>query len=161
MADHAHVSSIGAIEIFRAELIAYLSKTRPIVEDACDEVLRLREWIQVDRRAFWEKQARRRGRVLEDAQQALFSAKLSNLRDVRTAEQMAVVKARRSLEQAREKLTMIKKWTREFDHKVQPLVKELEHLRSLLGSDLPKAVLHLAQVIKMLDAYTRVRKELA
>jgi len=161
MAEQAHVSSVDAIEIFRAELIAYLSKTRPIVEDACDEILRTREWIENDRRLYWEQQARRRGRALEDAQQALFSAKLSNLRDVRTAEQMAVTKARRQLEEAHGKLRKVRKWMRDFDHEVQPLLKELEHLRSLLGSDLPKAALHLAQVIKTLDAYARVRKEVA
>ena len=157
MAEQAHVTSIDAIEVFRAELIAYLSKTRPVVEDACDEVSRTREWLESDRRVYWENQARRRERVLEDAQQALFSAKLSNLRDVRTAEQMAVVKARRAVDEAHGKLRKIRKWTRDYDNKLQPLVKELEHLRSLLGSDLPKASLQLAQVIKSLEAYMRVR----
>jgi hypothetical protein len=161
MPEQAHVKSIDAIEVFRAELIAYLSKTRPIVEDACDDVFRTREWIENDRRVYWENQARRRERILEDAQQALFSAKLSNLRDVRTAEQMAVLKARRSVEEAHGKLRRIRKWTREFDNKMQPLLKELEHLRSLLASDLPKAAAHLAQVIKTLEAYMRVRKEVA
>jgi hypothetical protein len=157
MAEQAHVTSIDAIEVFRAELIAYLSKTRPVVEDACDEVSRTREWLESDRRVYWENQARRRERVLEDAQQALFSAKLSNLRDVRTAEQMAVVKARRAVDEAHGKLRKIRKWTRDYDNKLQPLVKELEHLRSLLGSDLPKASLQLAQVIKSLEAYMRVQ----
>jgi hypothetical protein len=161
MPEQAHVKSIDAIEVFRAELIAYLSKTRPIVEDACDDVFRTRDWIENDRRVYWENQARRRERILEDAQQALFSAKLSNLRDVRTAEQMAVLKARRSVEEAHGKLRKIRKWTREFDNKMQPLLKELEHLRSLLASDLPKAAAHLAQVIKTLEAYMRVRKEVA
>ena len=161
MAEQAHVTSFDAIEVFRAELIAYLSKTRPIVEDACDEVARTREWIQADRRVHWESQARRRERILEDAQQALFSAKLSNLRDVRTAEQMAVLKARRSVDEAHGKLRKIRKWTREYDNKLQPLLKELEHLRSLLGVDLPKAAIHLAQVTKALEAYARVRKEVA
>lgn len=161
MADQAHVTSFEAIEVFRAELIEYLSKTRPIVEDACDEVARTHEWIESDRRVYWENQARRRERILEDAQQALFSAKLSNLRDVRTAEQMAVMKARRSVEEAHGKLRKIRKWTREFDNRLQPLLKELEHLRSLLGVDLPKAALHLTQVVKALEAYARVRKDVA
>src|SRR5690349_13373702 len=152
MADQAHVTSFDAIEVFRAELIAYLSKTRPVVEDACDEIARTREWIESDRRVYWESQARRRERALEDAQQALFSARLSNLRDVRTAEQMAVVKARRSVDEAHGKLRKIRKWVREYDNKLQPLLKELEHLRSLLGVDLPKAALHLAQVTKALEA---------
>jgi hypothetical protein len=161
MAEQAHVRSIDGIENFRAELIAYLSKTRPILEDACDEVARTREWLENDRRLYWETQARRRERALEDAQQALFSAKLSNLRDVRTAEQMAVVKARRLVDEAHGKLRKIRRWSRDFDNRVQPLVKELEHLRSLLGTDLPKAALYLAQVIKALEAYARVRKEVA
>ena len=159
MAEQAHVTSFDAIEAFRAELIAYLSKTRPIVEDACDEVARTREWIESDRRVCWENQARRRERALEDAQQALFSAKLSNLRDVRTAEQMAVVKARRAVDEAHSKLRKIRKWTREYDNKLQPLLKELEHLRSMLGVDLPKAALHLAQVVKALEAYAQVKKD--
>lgn len=157
MAEQAHVTSFDAIDIFRAELIAYLSKTRPIVEDACDEVTRTREWIENDRRVYWENQARRRQRILEDAQQALFSARLSNLRDVRTAEQMAVMKARRSMDEAHGKLRKIRKWTREYDNRLQPLLKELEHLRSLLSVDLPKAALHLAQVVKALEAYALAR----
>ena len=161
MAEQAHVTSIDAIEVFRAELIAYLSKTRPVVEDACDEVMCTREWLEGDRRVHWENLARRRERALEDAQQALFSAKLSNLREVRTAEQMAVLKARRAVDEAHGKLRKIRKWIRDYDNKLQPLVKELEHLRSLLGSDLPKAAAQLAQVIKALEAYTRVRKEMA
>ena len=161
MAEQAHVSSFDFIESFRAELIAYVAKTRPVLEDACDEVARSREWIETDRRAYWENQARRRQRVLEDAQQALFSARLSNLRDVRTAEQMAVLKARRSVDEAQSKLRKIRKWMREYDNKLQPLLKELEHLRSLLGVDLPKAALHLAQILKTLEAYAQVRKETA
>jgi len=160
MADQAHVTSFDAIETFRAELITYLSKTRPIVEDACDEVARVREWIENDRRVYWESQARKRERTLEDAQQALFSAKLSNLRDVRTAEQMAVMKARRAVDEAHGKLRKIRKWTREYDNKLQPLLKELEHLRSLLGVDLPKAALYLAQVVKALETYAQVRPAL-
>lgn len=160
MAEQAHVTSFDAIETFRAELITYLSKTRPIVEDACDEVARTREWIENDRRVYWENQARRRERILEDAQQALFSAKLSNLRDVRTAEQMAVLKARRAVDEAHGKLRKIRKWMREYDNKLQPLLKELEHLRSLLAVDLPKAALYLTQVVKKLEAYAQVRKDM-
>ncbi|HKQ37158.1 MAG TPA: hypothetical protein VJ063_03705 [Verrucomicrobiae bacterium] len=161
MAEQAHVRSFDAIETFRAELIAYLGKTRPVVEDACDDVARIREWLENDRRVHWENQARRRERILEDAQQALFSAKLSNLRDVRTAEQMAVLKARRAVDEAHGKLRKIRKWIREYDNKLQPLLKELEHLRSLLGVDLPKAALYLVQVVKALEAYAQVRKDVA
>jgi len=37
MAEKAHVTSSEAIELFRASLIAYVGKTRPILEDGADE----------------------------------------------------------------------------------------------------------------------------
>jgi|SRR5438093_1379163 len=156
MAERAHVSSVEAIETFRAELLAYVAKARPILEDACDELVRTREWIEHDRRVYWQNQFRRRSRVLEDAQAALFSAKLSNLREARTAEQMAVLKAKRSLTEAEDKLRLIRKWSREFDDLVQPLLKELDHLRTLLARDLPRGAIYLAAAIKRIDAYARV-----
>ena len=149
----AHVSSVEAIEAFRAKLLVYSAKARPVLEDACDEVLRTRQWLEHDRWIFWEGELRRRTRVLEEAQAALFSARLANLREARTAEQMAVIKARASVEEAQEKLARIKKWHRDFDHLVQPLLKELEHLRTILSADLPKAAAALTQTVKMLDAY--------
>jgi hypothetical protein len=156
MAQQAHVSSVEAIEAFRANLLLYISKARPVLEDACDDVARTRQWLELDRLTYWENQLRKRSRALEEAQAALFSARLSNLREARTAEQMAVVKARNSLNEAQEKLSRIRKWNREFDHHVQPLLKELEHLRTMLSTDLPKAAAHLAQVVKTLDAYAAV-----
>src|SRR6058998_2283362 len=128
MPDQAHVTSSEAIEFFRASLIAYVTKTRPLLEDACDEVFRTREWLHNDRRIHWENQVRRRVRVLEEARQALLGAKMSNLRDTRAAEHMAVERAKRSLAEAEEKLKQIKMWSREFDQRAQVLVKELEHV---------------------------------
>ena len=48
MADRAHVSSVDTIEAFRANLIAYLAKARPLLEDAADEVSRTRQWLAGD-----------------------------------------------------------------------------------------------------------------
>jgi hypothetical protein len=159
MAQPAHVRSVEAIEAFRANLLVYAAKARPVLEDACDEVLRTRDWLERDRWTFWENQLRRRTRTLDEAQAALFSARLSNLREARTAEQIAVVKARAAVNEAQEKLARIRKWRRDFDHLVQPLLKELEQLRAMLAADLPKAAAHLAQVVKTLDAYLATASE--
>ena len=156
MPQQAHVSSVHAIETFRSSLLTYLAKARPVLEDACDEINRQRDWLERDRRLYWENQLRRRRRALEDAEAALFSARLSNLRDVRTAEQMAALRARNALKEAEDKLKRINKWVRDFDHLVQPRLKELERLRSLLATDLPKAAHHLSEIIKTLDAYQMV-----
>ena len=152
----AHVTSTDAIESFRANLVVYLAKTRPLLEDACDEVIRTRQWLQQDRRMHWENQVRRRTRELDNANQALYSARLANLREVTTAEQTAVLRAKRALTEAEEKLRLVKRWTLEFDQRVGPLVKQLEQLRTMLSNDMPKAALHLAQVLKTLEAYANV-----
>jgi hypothetical protein len=152
----AHVTSTDAIESFRAALIVYLSKVRPLLEDACDEVIRTRQWLQQDRRVHWENQLRRRTRELENAQQALYSARLANLRDETTAEQTALLRAKRAVAEAEEKLKLVKRWTMEFDQRAGPLVKQLEQLRTMLSNDMPKAAAHLSQVLKTLAAYVNV-----
>lgn len=156
MPEKAQVTSIEALESFRAGLIVYLSKMRPVLEDACDDVFRTRVWLQHDQRLHWEHEVRRRGKKLEEAEQALFSARLGNLREPTMAEHAAVQRAKRALTEAEEKLKRVKRWSTEFDHRVEPLVKQLEHLRTLLASDMPKAVAHLAQIIKLLDEYAGI-----
>src|SRR5690349_20703264 len=96
MPDRAHVTSVEAIELFRANLIAFLGKSRPVLEDACDEVFRARNWLQQDRRTHWENQLRRRRKLLEEAQQAFFAARVGSLRDATSAEANAVNRAKRA-----------------------------------------------------------------
>jgi len=156
MADRAQVISSDALESFRTGIINYLAKTRPVLEDAIDDVFRTRQWLQHDRRVFWESQLRRRRKALEEAEQAVFSARIANLREVSSAENAAVLRAKRAVTEAEEKLRTIKRWTLEFDNRVEPLVKQLEGLRTILANNMPKAALHLGQLIKAVEAYANV-----
>jgi hypothetical protein len=156
MPDRAQVTSIEALDSFRAELLVYLSKMRPLLEDSSDEISRTRLWLQSDRRLHWESQVRRRTKELEQAQQALFSAELANLRGPAMAERMAVQRRERALADAQDKLRLVKKWTIEFDHRAEPLAKQLESLHSVLTQTVPRAAAWLAQAVKTLDAYARV-----
>ena len=61
------------------------------------------------------------------------------------------------MNEAEEKLRLVKKWTREFDLRVEPLVKQLEQLGTTLSNTMPKAASHLGQMVKTLDAYAGVR----
>ena len=94
MAERAHVSSVDALEAFRATLIIYLSKARPVLEEVSSDILRTRMWLQNDQRIHWETQLRRRTKELEQAQQALSSARVSDFREHISTEQMAVQRAR-------------------------------------------------------------------
>ena len=151
--DSAQVSSTEAIERFRARLIVYRDKVKPLLADAADEVSRTREWL-LDRRRFWDFEVRRRKRTLEDARQALFSARFSTLRTVRTAEQQAVHQAEKALAEAETKLAMIKRWTIAFEQQVGVLLKQVEQLRTISSSTTTKAEEYLSRISAALDRYT-------
>lgn len=153
MPTKAHVSSIDAIQDFRANLIIYLSKARPTLEEVTADIMRMKQWLEHEQRTHWETQVRRRLKELEQAQQALFSARIANLREETTAEQTAYHRARRLLDDAEGKLRLVKRWGREFDGRAQPLVKQMEKLHTFLSNDLVKAVALLAETAQKLRDY--------
>jgi hypothetical protein len=154
MSQGAKVTSVDVIDSFRSKLIVYLSKARPTLEEVTGDVLRMRTWLETEQRTHWENQVRKRAKALEQAQSALFSSRISNLREESAAEQQAFHRARRALDEAEAKLRVLKRWTREFDGQVQPLVKQMEKLHSVLSNDMVQAVAYLTQMLRTLDAYT-------
>jgi hypothetical protein len=157
MAERAQVNSIDALEAFRSNLVIYVSKARPALEEVSAEVVRTRAWLETERRAYWENQVRKRRKELDAAQEALFSARISNLRKESAAEQLAFHRARRAVDEAEDKLRFVKKWTREFDSRLQPLLKQMEKLHTLLSHDMTLAVASLTEVLNLLAAYAEIR----
>jgi type I site-specific restriction-modification system R (restriction) subunit len=158
MAEQAQVTSVEAIEAFRAELILFLSKVRPVLEEVSDEVMRLQAWLQNDQRRFWESERRKRGLKLEEAKQELFNAALSHLQEATALQHMAVQRAQRAVRDAEEKLDTIKKWERGLEDRTAPLVKQIEEFHGFLITDMGKAIAQLVQIVKTLDAYAKVGK---
>lgn len=156
MPQQAQVRSVDALDSFRASLIVYLSQARPALEEVTSEVVRTRVWLETEQRNYWENQVRRRRKELEQAQQALFSARLGNIRHETSAELMAVQRAKRAFDEAETKLRVLKKWNREFEGRVQPLVKQMEKLHTVLSNDMVKAVAYLAQALNTLAAYAEL-----
>ena len=156
MADRAHVTSVEAIAAFRANLILYLNKARPTVEEVSNEVLRTRFWLQTDKRRYWEHEAKVRGRALEEAQQEMFGAMLSKLRSVTAELQRNVHQAKHAVDEADTKLAALKRWDRELESRSEPMLKQVDQLQGFLTGEMVRAVAYLAQVVKTLDAYAGV-----
>ena len=156
MAERAHVSSVEALEAFRATLIIYLSKSRPTLEEVSSDILRIRMWLQNDQRMHWETQIRRWTKELEQAQQVLSSARMSDFRQNISTEQLAVQRAKRARDEAEAKLKRLKWWNREFDSRVQPLAKQLEKLHTVLSHDMVQAAAYLNEASKTLAAYAEI-----
>jgi hypothetical protein len=153
MAGQAKITSVEAIELFRAALILFTSQARPALEEASSEILRARLWLENDQRRLWESERRNRNRKLEQAQSELMTARLSEFQETTSLQQMAVNRARRAVQDAEAKLAALKKWDRELDNRSAPLLKEVEQLHSFLTAEMPKAIALLAQVVRALDAY--------
>lgn len=156
MPEHARVTSLEAIENFRARLIIYRDKAGRVLDEVSEDVVRTRLWLQNDRRTYWQAQIERRTRDLEQRQQELFSAQLSGLREASYIQQMAVQKARRSVREAEVHLQTVKEWGRQFDHRVEPLARHVEKLRHILGTDLGHAVAWLNEATKTLADYAEL-----
>lgn len=149
----ARITSLEVLETFRSALIVFLTIARRSADEVSDEVRRTRIWLQNDQRMHWESQIRKRQKLLDAAVQELFSARLSGAHISTAVKEQAVRKAKRAVAEAEEKLRAVKKWNRDFDHAVDPLVKRLESLRYYLDFELPKGVSFLSEAQKILEAY--------
>jgi hypothetical protein len=150
----AKITSTEAIEFFRARLVLFVTKASCAVNEVLSEINRTRYWLENDQRMHWDREHRKRAKILEQAEQELMSAKISGLRQTTSMQQAAVIKAKRALAEAEEKKRAVKKWNRDFDSAADPMAKKLETLRGYLEHDLPKAVALLDQIQKTLDSYT-------
>lgn len=156
MANQANITSVEALEAFRAQLVVYLAHMRPVLEEISTEVQRTRSWVEDDRHRHWLQQQRRCLRKLDDARQELFTATMSRLGDAAGAQQLAVQRAQRELRAVEDKLAAVKKWQRELDHQSAPLVKQMEQLHGFLTVEMERAVAYLDLAIRALDAYRDV-----
>lgn len=153
MADRAKVTSIEALESFRTSLLVYLEKAGNALDEISEEVRRTKGWLDHDRRDYWQREVGRRTKVLEQRQQELFSARISGLADATQVQQMAVQKARRELQAAEDRLRQVRRWVRQYDSRVDPLAREVEKLRQVLGQEMVQAGTVLRETVRTLDAY--------
>ena len=156
MDSQARVGSIDAIEAFRATLIRFAERARRSLDDVTSEVKRTRSWLESEQPQKWEGEYRRRARLLEQAEQELFSARLSALRQDKSVQQLAVKKARRALTEAEEKLALLKRWRQAYDSRVEALAKQLEGLQDTLSRQVPHGIVSLGNSIRHLQDYAGV-----
>jgi hypothetical protein len=156
MPGQAQITSVEALEAFRADLIVYLSQMQPVIDEVGSEMMRMKFWLQNDQRQVLESQARQRQRRLEEAQAELFNARLSTLQESTILQTMAVQKNQRAIQETEHKLERLKKWDRDLENLAGPLLKPVDQLRGFLATDMAKAVAYLNQAIQALEAYKKV-----
>jgi hypothetical protein len=154
MDQQARITDTDALENLRSALIVFQARAKRSIDEVLDEVNRTKRWLQQEKREYWENQIRIRNRKLEQAEQELFNAKLSEFRDSIAREKMIVMKLRALVTEAEDKLKGVKFWDRNYEGSVVPLTKGLMSLREFLDQDMPRGIWQIANSIKALDAYT-------
>ena len=153
MAEQARITSLEALEFFRQRLLIFQGKAQRLLEDARSEVKVTRNWLQNEQWLHWETQIKKRRKLLEIAEAELMTARFSEFVDTPTVQQQAVRKARRLVEEAEEKLRLVKKWSQEFDRVADPHVRRLDRLRDWLDDEVPKASAFLWNAQRTLEDY--------
>jgi hypothetical protein len=157
MASQVKVTSVDALAQFRSSAIIFMTRARRAMDMAGDEVKRTRQWIQTDQRMHWEGQLKQRRRRLDQANGELLSASLSEFNDSASMQKQAVRKAKRDLDEAEEKLRNLKKWSQNFDHYADPMIRRIDNFRQFLDHVMPNAIAYLEQAQHTLESYAEIR----
>ena len=153
MGVQAKVTSVDALDAFRANMVIFVTKARQAVDTVRDRVRRTRNWLQTDQRVHWEGEIRRRQRKLDQAVQDLYSARLTKMTGAIAIREAEVRKAKGAVEEAHQKLRNVKKWNQNFDSMADPLVKKLDGFRDYLDQEMPDAITFLYRASEILAAY--------
>ena len=154
MADQqVRVSSVDALEAFRADLIKYVEKARVALEDAEGEVRRTRTWLDVEQANYWKAQFKQWTAKFDQAEAELYNARITRPTESHAFYKMAVQKARRKLDEIEVKLRVLNRWRQTFDNLATPLLRRLDPMYFEVGQHLPKGIHSLGESVKALQAY--------
>src|SRR6476660_4291365 len=115
IAQSAKVTSIEALDAFRASLIIYLEKAGRLLDEITDDVSRTRVWLQTDRQLYWKNQIRQRAKELAQAEQEHLTARLSGMPEAIQARRLVVNKAKARVRDAEAGLERVKHWMQKYE----------------------------------------------
>ncbi|HEY2157931.1 MAG TPA: hypothetical protein VGH33_20040 [Isosphaeraceae bacterium] len=157
MGEQATVHSIEALKDFRAALATFGEEASAALGAVNMEVRRTIQWVQYDRRTYWQEQIKRRREQVAMAQAELFRRKLAKTADNNPAmsEQKELLrKAEASLREAEVRAGLVKKW----EPALQQAALEYRASTRRIGAvvaDVPRAIFVLGRMVEALEAYLR------
>jgi hypothetical protein len=153
MTPGAKVSSIEALDALRSSLVLYLTRSRLVLEDLGQEIVRARIWLETDRQVHWKRQVRRLGAAAAQAEQELTTARLSGDAGAILDRKRALAKARDALRQAEEGLERVRRWLRRYPTDVEARGVLPRRLQQVLSTETSRAVSFLDRAAAILQDY--------
>jgi hypothetical protein len=159
MSSQADVHSIDALKDFRVALALFAEDTLAALGAVDMEVKRTSQWLQHDRRAYWQEQIKRRREAVSSAKAEVFRRQLAKTADYTPAmsEQKELLrKAEAGLRDAETRAALVKKWEPAFQQAVLEFHASTRRIKDLAAGDVPRAVALLERMVGALEAYVRV-----
>jgi len=159
MSTQADVHSIDALVDLRVSLALFAEDTLSALGAVDMELRRTVQWLQHDRRAYWQEQIKRRREQVAIARAEVFRRKLATRADYTPAysEQKELLrKAEASLRDAEIRANLVKKWEPALQQAILEYHGSTRRISDLASGDVPRALIVLERMIEALEAYLRV-----
>ena len=159
MSSQASVQSVDALKELRVALALFGDDVLAALGGVEMEAKRTAQWLQHDRRMYWQDQIKRRREAVAQAQAEVFRRKLQKTADNTPAmsEQKELLRrAEASLHEAELRAALVKKWEPALQQAILEYHGSIRRIKNLASGDVPRAVFALERMIDALEAYLRV-----
>jgi len=151
MPKRARVNSIDELRRFRVGLCGFIDDCRTALMLIRADISRTQSWVEREQLLHWEGMVKRRTKDLAQARNDLNRKELTSDRTL--DERRAVERAKRQLEEARQKVRVVRKWVKMLPNELDRLVGGVQHLSHSIDQDGPEAVQSLDEIVKSLESY--------
>lgn len=156
MSGSARIQTIDAVTMLAAALRRFGEEAGIAIIDLDLEVNRALDWIQHERRDYWDTQVRRAWERIDEARADLDRCLRMAVADQRPScyeERKALDRAKRRLRTAEEKVETVRRWTHTSDRETLHYRVSAGQLSGWLQAELPQALAVLERMQAALEAY--------
>jgi len=157
MSQGAKIRSFDALRDFRVALAKFGHSTSQALAVVDVEIRRTLDWLGHDQLKYWQHEVRRREELVNDARnelsRCLISTTAGGTQAACTEQKVALAKARKRLDEAREKVETVKRWTQIVEQEVADYRGPSQQLTMLVDGGLPPALAQLERKLIALEQY--------
>jgi len=161
MARSAKVKSLDVVRYFTGAMRCFQEDGMASADELKLEVRRAVDWIQHDRREYWDEEVRkgwdRVGAARADLERCRTFRRIANHQPTCLDEKKALVRAKERLRIAYEKVEKVRHWARVVDRAVNEFEGAINQLVGWLEADLPRSMAALHRMSASLESYVTLQ----
>jgi hypothetical protein len=159
MSTQTGVHSIDALKDFRVALALFAEDSLAALGAVDMELRRTVQWLQHNRRGYWQEQIKRRRERVAAAKAEVFRRTLGKTADYtppQSEQKEELRKAEASLREAEMRAALVKKWEPALQQAIFEYHGSTRRIKDMASGDVPRALVVLERLIDAVEAYLRV-----